>query len=223
MQESADAILGRAVDAARRICEADAAFAVLRDGTGRYPVCNRLGLTQPEWNRIAILAGRGMGGLVLTDRQPRVSHDYAREPNITPDYVPIMSREHMRGVAVVPIDDLTTGHPGSKPVGLIYVSSTRRGAPGDLALTEVRRAAEMAAVGLERVGHSQGRRATSSLSEREVQVLRLLDKGYSNAIIARRLVISETTVKAHLRSILRKLNAPSRLAAVAAARQHNIV
>ena len=223
MQESVDEVLGRAVDAARRIAGADAAFAALRDDRGAYPVRTRLGLREPEWTRVAILGGRGMGGLVLTDRRPRASHDYAREPDITPDYVPIMTREHMRGVAVVPIDDLTTGRPDPKPVGLIYVSSTRFGALGDRSLTEVHHAAEMAAVGLQRLGRATGARSDTPLSDRELQVVRLLDHGCSNAVIARRLQISEPTVKAHMRNILDKLDVPSRLAAVAEARRRSLL
>ena len=223
MQESAEAVLRRAVEAARRICDADATFAALRDDNGDYRVRVRLGLREAEWDRIAIAGGRGMGGLVLSDRRPRTSHDYARDPSITPDYVPIMTREHLCGVGVVPIDDLTTGRPDPKPVGLIYVSTTHLGAPGDRIMTEVHRTAEMAAVGLQRVGRCTAISGDAPLSPREFQVLRLLDEGCSIAVIARRLVISEPTVKTHLRSILSKLGVPSRLAAVTDARRRGLV
>ena len=48
------------------------------------------------------------------------------------------------------------------------------------------------------------------LTRREVEVLRLMAQGASNAVIAERLVISETTVKTHVRQILRKLGAADR-------------
>lgn len=57
------------------------------------------------------------------------------------------------------------------------------------------------------------------LSERELQVLRLLNEGHRNREIADRLFVSETTVKAHLRSINVKLGAQSRTHAVAMGRQ----
>jgi len=55
------------------------------------------------------------------------------------------------------------------------------------------------------------------LSQRETQVLRLVAQGLRNRDIAERLFISEVTVKAHMRSIMRKLGARSRTHAVALA------
>ncbi|HSW19778.1 MAG TPA: LuxR C-terminal-related transcriptional regulator, partial [Ramlibacter sp.] len=65
--------------------------------------------------------------------------------------------------------------------------------------------------------------AASLLSERELQVLRLLADGHRNREIADRLFVSETTVKAHLRNINIKLGAQSRTHAVAMARQLGLV
>ena len=55
----------------------------------------------------------------------------------------------------------------------------------------------------------------SALSPRELDVMELLATGATNAAIAQRLVVSEDTVKSHVRHILRKLNAGNRLEAVA--------
>jgi DNA-binding NarL/FixJ family response regulator len=52
------------------------------------------------------------------------------------------------------------------------------------------------------------------LSGREWQVLRLLAEGCSNRAIARRLELSEATIKGHVSSLLTKLDASSRLDAV---------
>jgi DNA-binding CsgD family transcriptional regulator len=52
------------------------------------------------------------------------------------------------------------------------------------------------------------------LSEREREVLRLMALGETNVRIASRLVITEGTVKSHVRHILRKLNAANRAEAV---------
>jgi DNA-binding NarL/FixJ family response regulator len=52
------------------------------------------------------------------------------------------------------------------------------------------------------------------LTEREMQVLKLVAKGMSNREIADNLFISENTVKNHVRSILEKLHLHSRMEAV---------
>ena len=57
------------------------------------------------------------------------------------------------------------------------------------------------------------------LSEREIEVLRLIADGFSNAEIAERLVIAQGTVKRHINNIYGKLGVQSRTQAVAKARE----
>jgi DNA-binding CsgD family transcriptional regulator len=54
----------------------------------------------------------------------------------------------------------------------------------------------------------------SVLTARELEVLKLMSTGDTNARIATRLVVSEGTVKTHVKNILRKLNAANRAEAV---------
>lgn len=51
------------------------------------------------------------------------------------------------------------------------------------------------------------------LTEREAQILGEVAKGYRNKQVADRLFISESTVKVHMKSLLKKLRVPSRTAA----------
>jgi len=55
---------------------------------------------------------------------------------------------------------------------------------------------------------------TPRLTDREMEVLKLVAKGMNNRDIAKHLFISENTVKNHIRNILEKLQLHSRMEAV---------
>jgi DNA-binding CsgD family transcriptional regulator len=57
--------------------------------------------------------------------------------------------------------------------------------------------------------------AEVALTEREREILRMVSAGATNADIARRLVISQSTVKSHVQNILRKLGVRNRTQAAA--------
>jgi DNA-binding NarL/FixJ family response regulator len=61
------------------------------------------------------------------------------------------------------------------------------------------------------------------LSQRELEVLRLVAKGATNREVARRLFISEASVKAHLLHVYAKLGVNDRAAAVAAAYERGLL
>ena len=61
------------------------------------------------------------------------------------------------------------------------------------------------------------------LTAREAEILQLLAAGLSTQEMVRLLRISEDTVRTHIRNILNKLNAHSRLQAVCLAIRHRLI
>jgi len=63
----------------------------------------------------------------------------------------------------------------------------------------------------------------NDLTCREIDVLRLLGKGYCNKLIARELDIGVGTVKTHLKNVMSKLNATARTHAVIVAAERGMI
>jgi ATP/maltotriose-dependent transcriptional regulator MalT len=68
-----------------------------------------------------------------------------------------------------------------------------------------------------RPGDDNGTITTAGLTRREIEVVRMIAGGLSNAAIARRLFISTHTVHRHVANVFSKLDVPTRSAAVARA------
>lgn len=64
---------------------------------------------------------------------------------------------------------------------------------------------------------------TEQLTQRQCEVLDLLCQGLSNKLIARRLILSEFTIRGHVQAILRFLQVSSRSEAVFAARRMGMI
>jgi len=72
-------------------------------------------------------------------------------------------------------------------------------------------------------GHRDGEPLTEPLSQRELDVLRMLKTELSGPEIARELVIALSTVRTHTKSIYSKLNVSNRRAAVKRADELNLI
>jgi DNA-binding NarL/FixJ family response regulator len=76
---------------------------------------------------------------------------------------------------------------------------------------------------LDRVGDILRGEQEEALTERELQVLKLMAQGYRNKEIAKELFITERTVKFHANILFQKLNVDSRTEAVSQALQRGII
>ena len=63
----------------------------------------------------------------------------------------------------------------------------------------------------------------SKLTQRELEILKMVSKGASNADIAEKLFVKEVTIKTHLNNIYKKLNVENRVQAVLLAIETEIV
>ena len=91
---------------------------------------------------------------------------------------------------------------------LLYL---HQAAAGKLVISD--RLTELLAYALRTEGHHPSDMAQAGLTEREEQILTLVSQGLSNKMIARKLDITEGTVKVHVKHILKKLNLRSRVEA----------
>ena len=80
----------------------------------------------------------------------------------------------------------------------------------------------LAAKILQEFAHLQRGKGEETLTEREQEVLRLLAQGALNKEIAAALVISENTVKYHVKNIMEKLHLRNRGQVIAYATRHNL-
>ncbi|MCB1769911.1 MAG: two-component system response regulator NarL [Candidatus Competibacteraceae bacterium] len=97
--------------------------------------------------------------------------------------------------------------------------SLKTAAQGQIALGE-----RVAAILADALRHETQPKAMDSvrLTEREREILALIAVGYSNKLIARRLKITEGTVKVHVKHLLQKLHLNSRVEAAVWAVRHEL-
>jgi DNA-binding NarL/FixJ family response regulator len=76
---------------------------------------------------------------------------------------------------------------------------------------------------LRSLGGGRGKGGAPSLTQRQIEILRYVARGMSNADIAVRLKLSEHTVKRHVANLLLRLDLPSRAAAAAFATREGLI
>jgi LuxR family maltose regulon positive regulatory protein len=121
----------------------------------------------------------------------------------------MLQTAHARGVASDYITRLLAAFPESD-------TGTRR--PGDKEIDRV-----SVSLASQSPGLLVSQSLVEPLSARELEVLRLIASGKSNAEVARTLVIAISTVKTHTNSIFSKLQVTSRTQAIALARDLHLI
>jgi len=141
----------------------------------------------------------------LTEKFPRTTIVILTRPQSSDAFLPAMQ----------------TGARGCLSVNLSaqeFVEALRMLAKGDIIISE-----EMVKGVKEELAADQTAKTKDDISGREREVLQLVSRGATNREIAETLIVSEHTVKAHLRNILDKLNLRNRQQAAAYAVQEGLV
>ncbi|MBM3416737.1 MAG: response regulator transcription factor [Bacteroidetes bacterium] len=76
---------------------------------------------------------------------------------------------------------------------------------------------------LQRSSNRKKQKEEAHLTDREVEIIRLIEKEYNNKQIAETLFISERTVETHRKNIFRKTNTNSVIGLVKYAYEHKLI
>jgi two-component system, NarL family, response regulator YdfI len=194
-----------------------AASAARRAELGRIVQEDQSLLTAGSVNHLSALAQ------LATDSRPDVALVDLAE--LDPKFMPASVSLQQTGTAVVVLVDDPSGKWMKQVLraGVLGILSRNSSPPeihsaihaarSGLLLLEPELIREFLATGSQHTAHTDFE-LVEELTEREVEVLRMLAEGFANKEIASRLGISDHTVKFHISSILAKLEASSRTEAV---------
>lgn len=76
---------------------------------------------------------------------------------------------------------------------------------------------------LQRFSNMQKENESTNLTSREIEIIKLIEKEYSNKEIANQLFISERTVETHRKNIFRKTDTSSVIGLIKYAYEHNLI
>jgi DNA-binding CsgD family transcriptional regulator len=167
---------------------------------------------------LAAIAARACGSVALADGNPHAVLDPVRRAfgvwqQLGAPYLAARLRV-LIGLACVALGDVEGARLELECALEVF---ERLGARPDIAMVE-----SMVAR-LEASGTERAHAVDCRLTERELQVLRLIASGKTNKGIARELSLSEKTVDRHVSNIFAKTNVPSRAAATAFAYEHKLI
>jgi DNA-binding NarL/FixJ family response regulator len=143
---------------------------------------------------------------------------------VLPDVVAIFLSAHdSDAVVAAAVEAGASGYLLKTEPPELVLSAIRGAAAGEI-LVPARRLAELLALrGRVNRDLEVRRRTIEAITTRELETLRLMASGRDNAAIARELHIAYTTVRSHVRSVVAKLEAHSRLEAVVKAAELGMI
>jgi DNA-binding NarL/FixJ family response regulator len=143
---------------------------------------------------------------------------------VLPDVVAIFLSAHdSDAVVAAAVEAGASGYLLKTEPPELVLSAIRGAAAGEI-LVPARRLAELLAHrGRVNRDLEVRRRTIEAITTRELETLRLMASGRDNAAIARELHIAYTTVRSHVRSVVAKLEAHSRLEAVVKAAELGMI
>jgi LuxR family transcriptional regulator, regulator of acetate metabolism len=162
-------VVRAAVDLSRQVLDADVTFAALPEGGGTCHISISNGIRDPRFHEVHVRPSRGIGGKVLLEERPLRVADYPNDPDITHDYVAVVSNEGLQSVACVQI----FGPSGLQ--ALLYAGDRGLGVFGDVAVARLEDVARHAHVCLHEIACREREMELARIRERQALAVRLHD------------------------------------------------
>jgi DNA-binding NarL/FixJ family response regulator len=137
--------------------------------------------------------------------------------------VVILSADSGEDALVAAVESGACGYLLKSQAASHVVDAVRRAASGEMLIPAATLAGLLSRVRERQTRERELQRLTGHITPREREILNLMAQGLDKNTIAEKLFISFTTVRGHVQNILEKLDAHSKLEAVARASEHGLL
>ncbi len=176
-------VLQRVADGAKELCASDgAAIALWEPGDAAAVIRYWAGTHSRGYQGVQIEPGQGIGGLVLATGRPCRTEDYALDPRLSHEYLPLIRTGRTVGVLVVPIRS------GERVDGLLYVGSEQPRTFTDHDEAILQRLADHAAIALHNARLYAAAEQRRRIAESVAEVGHLLSQSLDSLEIGQRVV-----------------------------------
>jgi DNA-binding NarL/FixJ family response regulator len=134
-----------------------------------------------------------------------------------------LSADSSEDALIAAIESGASGYLVKSGAAAQVADAVRRAAEGEMLIPAATLAGLLARQRQRQREEAALQKLAGQLTPREREILQLMAQGLDNRAIAEKLFISFTTVRGHVQNILEKLDAHSKLEAVARANQHGLI